>query len=129
MLVVGYAVVSSWLAPVLLAPLFNDFEQLPPGRTRARRSCGSGARPGSTSATSTRSTPAAARPAINAYVNGLGSTKRVVLYDNTLRELSPAELRSVVAHELGHVEARRHPRAASPSSPWSPRSGCSSCSC
>jgi Zn-dependent protease with chaperone function len=28
----------------------------------------------------------------------------VVIYDNTLRRLSPAELRSVVAHELSHVK-------------------------
>jgi STE24 endopeptidase len=27
-----------------------------------------------------------------------------VIYDNTLRELSPEQLRSVVAHELGHVK-------------------------
>src|SRR3954471_1890223 len=38
----------------------------------------------------------------NAYVNGIGQTKRVVLYDNLLQEFSPDQVRSVVAHELGH---------------------------
>jgi STE24 endopeptidase len=38
----------------------------------------------------------------NAYFTGLGATKRVVLYDNLLAHASPAEVRQVVAHELGH---------------------------
>src|SRR5206468_6393827 len=34
-LVIAFAVISSWLAPVLLAPLFNKFEPLPEGPTRS----------------------------------------------------------------------------------------------
>ena len=41
--------------------------------------------------------------AANAYVTGLGHTKRVVLYDNLVNDFTPAETRMVVAHELGHV--------------------------
>jgi len=41
--------------------------------------------------------------AANAYVTGLGHTKRVVLYDTLLENFSRDELRLVVAHELGHV--------------------------
>ena len=41
--------------------------------------------------------------AINAYVNGIGSSKRVVLYDTLLNDLNRGERRAVVAHELGHV--------------------------
>ena len=41
---------------------------------------------------------------LNAYVDGIGSTRRVVLYDNLLRRANRPELRSVVAHELGHVK-------------------------
>lgn len=40
--------------------------------------------------------------ALNAYVGGLGPTKRVVLYDNLIEETERPELRSVVAHELAH---------------------------
>ena len=43
----------------------------------------------------------------NAYVAGLGSSKRMVLYDTLLAAGSPAETRYVVAHELGH-EAEGH---------------------
>jgi STE24 endopeptidase len=46
--------------------------------------------------------------AANAYVSGIGPTKRVVFYDTILDgRFSQAELESVAAHELGHV-ARSH---------------------
>ena len=40
----------------------------------------------------------------NAYVSGLGATKRVVLYDTLLVGLKPREVDLVVAHEIGHVK-------------------------
>jgi STE24 endopeptidase len=42
----------------------------------------------------------------NAYVSGLGATRRVVLFDNLLEAREPREIRLVVAHELGHRRAR-----------------------
>ena len=99
------AVVFIWLAPVVLAPLFNKFAPLPrrqPGSLRgARRSA---TRPGSTSARSTGSTPAAARPRSTPTSTGSarpsGSSSTTTCSDGANR----AELRSVVAHELGHVK-------------------------
>ena len=41
----------------------------------------------------------------NAYVAGLGATRRVVVFD-TMLEWSPAEIEAVVAHELGHWKLR-----------------------
>ena len=41
----------------------------------------------------------------NAYVSGLGRTRRLVLYDTLLARASPPEIGLVLAHELGH---RRH---------------------
>jgi STE24 endopeptidase len=38
----------------------------------------------------------------NAYVSGLGATRRVVLYDTLLAERAPDEVGVVLAHELGH---------------------------
>ncbi len=41
----------------------------------------------------------------NAYVSGFGATKRIVLYDTLLRPGVPeAQVRLVVAHELGHAK-------------------------
>jgi STE24 endopeptidase len=39
-------------------------------------------------------------------VSGLGRTRRVVLTDTLLEQAAPAEVRLVVAHELGHRRAR-----------------------
>ncbi len=43
---------------------------------------------------------------LNAYVSGFGATRRIVVYDTLLREAPPDEVRSVVAHELGHAKDR-----------------------
>ena len=47
--------------------------------------------------------------AANAYVTGLGRTKRVVLFDTLIQDFTPAETRLVIAHELGHVRHRDVP--------------------
>jgi Zn-dependent protease with chaperone function len=44
--------------------------------------------------------------ALNAYVSGFGRTRRVVVYDTLLGSASAAEVRVVVAHELGHAAER-----------------------
>jgi STE24 endopeptidase len=43
---------------------------------------------------------------LNAYVSGFGTTRRIVVYDTLLREAPAGEVRSVVAHELGHAKDR-----------------------
>jgi STE24 endopeptidase len=48
---------------------------------------------------------------VNAYVSGLGSTRRVVLFDTLLARSRPRELELVLAHELGHRRFR-HPAKA-----------------
>jgi Zn-dependent protease with chaperone function len=91
-----------YAGPVVLDPVFNTFTPLPPGPARtdvldlARRA---GVRVGQVYEidASRRTT------AVNAYVTGLGASKRVVIYDTLLNRFSPAQRRLVVAHELGHV--------------------------
>ena len=39
---------------------------------------------------------------INAYVTGLGASKRVVVWDNTISKMAPDEVLFVVGHEMGH---------------------------
>ncbi len=41
---------------------------------------------------------------LNAYFGGLGSTKRVVLFDTLIEKLSHNELLAVLGHELGHFK-------------------------
>jgi Zn-dependent protease with chaperone function len=40
--------------------------------------------------------------AVNAYVAGLGGTKRIVLWDTIIARLEPRELLTVMGHEMGH---------------------------
>jgi STE24 endopeptidase len=102
---VGFGAVLAALAPVVLDPLFNDFTALPGGETRAdvlELARLAGVRVGDVySVDASRRTTAA-----NAYVTGLGPTKRVVLFDTLLSRYSRDEVRMVVAHELGHVRHR-----------------------
>ena len=43
--------------------------------------------------------------ALNAEFYGIGPTKRIVIWDTALERLTRAELRVLVAHEFGHVDA------------------------
>jgi len=98
-------VVISFLYPVLIAPVFNKFTPMPPGELRssllelARRD-GIAIDDVLVADASRRTTR------LNAYVSGIGSTRRIVVYDTALEQLRPEEIRSVVAHELGHVKHR-----------------------
>jgi STE24 endopeptidase len=102
LVVVAFGVITTYANPIVLDPLFNDFKRLPRGELRsdvlelARRA---GVDVGEVyEMDASRRTTAA-----NAYVTGLGRTKRVVLYDNLVNDFTPGETRLVVAHELGHV--------------------------
>ncbi len=93
------------LAPVVLDPIFNDFTRLPEGETRA--DVLALARDAGVAVGEVYSVDASRRTtAANAYVTGLGPTKRVVLFDTMLDRYSRDEVRLVVAHELGHVRHR-----------------------
>ncbi len=97
------AVIFIWIAPVVLAPIFNDFEPLEPG-SRARADLVElGDRAGVEIGEVYRIDASRRVTSLNAYVDGIGSSKRVVLYDNLLAEAERRELASIVAHELGHV--------------------------
>jgi STE24 endopeptidase len=99
--VIGAAIMT-WLAPVVLAPLFNKFDKLPPGQ--ARSDVLELAKKAGVDVGQVYEVDASKRTtAINAYVNGIGSSKRVVLYDTLIGDLNRGERRAVVAHELGHV--------------------------
>jgi STE24 endopeptidase len=100
-LVVAYGVVTIWLYPIVIDPLFNKFEPLPNGKLRSevlRLADRAGVDVGQVY----RIDASRRTSAVNAYVIGLGHSKRVVLYDNLIRDFTPAEVRGVVAHELGH---------------------------
>jgi STE24 endopeptidase len=106
---VGLSVLMVALQPVLLDPVFNKFTPLEEGELRSEVLELAG-RAGVDVGEVYRVDASKRTTAANAYVNGLGRTKRVVLYDTLLRDFPPAEVSSVVAHELSHVKHRDVPR-------------------
>jgi STE24 endopeptidase len=103
--VVAFGAITTYMGPVVLDPLFNDFKRVPPGELRSdvlelARKAGVDVGEVYEMDASRRTTAA------NAYVTGLGRTKRVVLYDTLVQDFTPGETRLVVAHELGHVHYR-----------------------
>jgi STE24 endopeptidase len=100
--VVAIEVLLVWLGPVVLAPLFNRYSELPPGRTRS--DVVALAREADVDVGDVFVVDASRRTrGANAFVTGLGHTKRVVLYDTLIERFTPEQVRLVVAHELGHV--------------------------
>jgi Zn-dependent protease with chaperone function len=104
---------SVFVAPVLIDPIFNKFEplsqtdpalvdrleqvvarggvQIPPDRMYLMKA-------------SEKVT------ALNAYVTGYGASKRVVVWDNTIRKATPDEISYIFGHELGHYVLNHIPK-------------------
>lgn len=96
----AFTVALGMLYPVLIAPLFNKFTPLEEGPLRANifevaERCELDVDEVLVADASRRSL------AGNAYVAGLGRTRRVVLFD-TILEWPQDDVVQVVAHELGH---------------------------
>ena len=89
--------------PTVIAPLFNKFKPLDDEALKVRvtalmQRCGFAAKGLFVMDGSKRSAHA------NAYFTGFGAAKRVVFYDTLLKQLDPAEVDAVLAHELGHFK-------------------------
>ncbi len=103
--VVAVGVITVWLFPVVIDPLFNKFEPLPRGPLRSQVL--ELARKADVDVGQVYRVDASRRTTgVNAYVNGLGHSKRVVLYDNLIEGLPRDQVLQVVAHELGHQHHR-----------------------
>jgi STE24 endopeptidase len=99
----GFNLLILVLYPTVIAPLFNKFKPLDDETLKLRVSalmqrCGFAAKGLFVMDGSKRSAHA------NAYFTGFGAAKRVVFYDTLLKQLSPAEVDAVLAHELGHFK-------------------------
>ena len=79
----GLVVVGSFLWPVVIEPAFNRFESMPAGRCAAT-CCASRSRTARRCRTCWSPTPRRRTTALNAYVSGFGSTRRIVVYDTVL---------------------------------------------
>ncbi|KAB1154876.1 M48 family metallopeptidase [Micromonospora sp. DT46] len=98
-------VLLSFVLPVLVEPVFNRFTPMEQGPLRTELTQ-LAARDGVPVRDVLVADASRRTRAVNAYVSGLGPTRRVVVYDTLLREATPAEVTAVVAHELGHAKDR-----------------------
>lgn len=95
----------TFLEPLLFAPAFNSFSPLPASSLRSgiERLCHESGIMHPTILVADKSKQT---KKLNAYVSGLFSSKRVVLYDSLVKDVPEDEILQVVAHELGHYRLK-----------------------
>ncbi|MEY4566469.1 MAG: hypothetical protein RLY14_1439 [Planctomycetota bacterium] len=92
------------LAPLLIDPLFNRFEPLSQSQygdlqPRVQKLIDTAGIPVKEILVMEASRKGSHT---NAYFSGFGSSRQIVLYDTLLKNHSPEEVESVLAHEIGH---------------------------
>ena len=97
-----FVFVGSFIYPLLVEPLFNSFRPLEDGPLRSQilelaDKEGVEVDEVLVADASRRTTT------LNAYVSGYGGSRRVVVYDTLVDDLSDQQALSVVAHELAHA--------------------------
>ncbi|MBR1722027.1 MAG: M48 family metallopeptidase [Treponema sp.] len=98
-----FSLAVSIIYPLFIAPIFNKFTPLEEGELKTRleellKKCGFKASGLFVMDASRRSGHS------NAYFTGFGKSKRVVLYDTLINQLSAEEIEAVLGHELGHYK-------------------------
>ncbi len=101
LVVTGFQLILTYLAPSLIMPLFNKFTPMPEGELKHEIEalgvkCGFPLTGVFVMDGSKRSTKA------NAFFTGLGKRKKIALFDTLVDKSSQPELLGVLAHEIGH---------------------------
>lgn len=99
--VTSFQLLLSWLAPVLIMPLFNKFTPMPEGELKQAidalgMRCGFPLAGVFIMDGSKRSSKA------NAFFTGFGRQKKIALFDTLVDTTTTPELLGVLAHEIGH---------------------------
>ena len=101
LLVLPFSAGSALLAPIVVDPLFNRFGPMRDKALEARIEA-LAARAGIEGSDIYEVDKSRETTTVNAYVTGLGGTKRVVLWDTLIRKLDAREVEAVMGHEMGH---------------------------
>jgi Zn-dependent protease with chaperone function len=89
------------LAPIVIDPLFNKFGPMK-DKALERQIIDLAARAGIEGARVFEVDKSEDTNTVNAYVTGFAGSKRIVLWDTTIKKLAPDELLFVMSHEMGH---------------------------
>jgi Zn-dependent protease with chaperone function len=105
LLTLPFAVLLIFVAPVILDPMFNSFVPLEKTQPLLVSEIERVTQRGGLEIPRDRMFEMQASAKVttyNAYVTGIGATKRVVVWDNTARDLTVPETLFVFGHEMGH---------------------------
>ena len=102
----GYLLVSTSVLPNLLLPVFYKVDPLPEGELRSAILEVSARAEVPPIRQVVVMRESAKSPRANAFIHGIGRTRRVVLYDTLLSDFHPREVRFTVAHEVAHLAHR-----------------------
>jgi STE24 endopeptidase len=94
-----------WIVPIVLDPVFNKFEPLEKTNPALVQQLSRVAHKGGLDIPPSRMFEMKASEKVttyNAYVTGVGSSKRIVVWDTTEREMTTPETLFIFGHELGH---------------------------
>lgn len=98
---IPFSIFMMFIQPVVIDPLYNEFYPLKDKQLETKI----------LAMADTANIPAehvyevdmsSKTNALNAYVNGVGSNSRIVLWDTTLERLTDEEILFIMAHEMGH---------------------------
>lgn len=96
-----FLIISMFIGPVFISPLFNEYKPLTEGELKEEIL--SLARANGVPTSEVYQFDASKQTSrISANVSGFGNTTRISLNDNLLNTCTPAEIKSVMAHEMGH---------------------------
>lgn len=101
MLALPFYMLTLFVVPLWIAPLFNKFGPMKDKALEAEV-LATAQKAGVEGARVFEVDKSVDTNKVNAYVTGIGSTKRIVLWDTLLAKLKPAQVKFVVGHELGH---------------------------
>lgn len=100
-----FVVIGVFVAPVFIDPLFNHFDPLIKSDPALVNRLEQVVRRGGMDIPSDRMFLMKASEKVtglNAYVTGIGASKRVVVWDNTTAKATPDEISLIFGHEMGH---------------------------
>lgn len=98
---VGFAMIGALIAPVFISPLFNEYKPMREGQLKEEILAL--ARANGVPADNVYEFDASKQSKrISANVSGFLGTTRISLNDNLLNRSTPAEVKAVMAHEIGH---------------------------
>jgi STE24 endopeptidase len=102
---VAVTVFAVFIAPIFIDPLFNKFEPLTKSDPALVEQLERVVHRGGVEIPPDRMFLMKASEKVttlNAYVTGLGASKRVVVWDNTISRATPEEISFIFGHEMGH---------------------------